>query len=449
MSNPSNPYQWSMQALESIYYGYGKIGTVLGSNIGSGLYGEVQTAKTALDYVGIPTTLWSVGEVTGFNDYLGLHSSPKKVMPGVTKRRGTYFTGKRKKRRTGSSGRKAKARRVGRRRKRSYRKNTLRKNIKKQVKSALMCKENTGVYTRYYTGEVEPFVNAGQDRIVIGMTRNQANASPHNVLDMIFNPFSLRRWLDAASVLYNGKVKGTDAITTVVNNFNLSGFKLETIYASYDLRVWNYTQYPYEIEFFSIENKQNQDTYPLSQMSSDISQDEWVGGYPTFALAGPTQFDIDKSLDLSMIKSQKAKYKIKSLKKGIFYPGASMNIFVKQKGKCIDYTKQLTTGSSLPYYAKNDMQIVFRISPVTHLYASASNHVATNLANATTVTHGFLCEVTEKFKVFEPPETLETRVGDKRAFLNDVPVVPTGIAPFVQKYMATGPTYTDVTNPGT
>lgn len=335
-----------------------------------------------------------------------------------------------------------------RRRKRS--KKLLNKRVKKIVKNEMMCQENVGIYTKHYTGEIEPSVAAGQYNYAFAATRNQGNSGAYSVFNMLFKPFSRKKILDAASVLYGGKTKGLAIDGT--GNFNLAGVKIDTIYCSYDIRITNYTQFPYEVELWSVTNKENTDRLPLDTMSRMLPADEYVGGVPTFELAAGNQYRADMCLDLSTIKGLSAKYKLEKVKSGVLFPGIGMKHFVKQGMRCYDMTKDLfvTEGdpptSVLPSHGKGEVSYFLKYTPVMHIYASAANYVATNFANTGNSTYGFLVEVKEVFKLFEPAETPETQVGDKRCCFTDVPSVPAG-TPATTRFINTGPTFTDVTNP--
>lgn len=349
--------------------------------------------------------------------------------------------------RSRSAARQARSRRSTVRRRKRTRK-LLNKSVKKIVKNEMMCQENVGIYTKHYTAEIEPSVAAGQYNYAFAGTRNQTNTGVYSVFNMLFKPFGRKKILDAASVLYAGKAKSLAIDNT--GNFNLTGVKIDTIYSSYDIRITNYTQFPYEVELWSITNKENTDRLPLDTIDSMLNADEYVGGTPIFELAAGNQYRGEMCLDLTTIKGVKAKYKLEKVKSGVLFPGIGMKHFVKQGMRCYDMTKDLFVteagASVLPSHGKGEVSFFLKYTPVMHLYASASNYVATNYANTGGTGYGFLVEVKEVFKLFEPAETPEAQVGDKRCCFMDVPGVPSG-TPTTTRFINTGPTFTDVTNP--
>lgn len=349
---------------------------------------------------------------------------------------------RRRLRRQGSS------RKVGLKRKRAA-KARLHKTVKSTVQKVLECKENVGVYTVMHTGEIEPFVNAGQDKIAFGSTRNQANAGIYTAFDMGFVPFSRKKILNALSVLWNGKAK---ALNWSLNddNFQIKGLKCDALYCSYEFKLLNYTEIPYTVEFWECVNKESSDQHPLDQLKDMLASDEWISPAPTYATASGTQYDIDKTLEFSMIKAAKNKFKFTRVKSGVIYPGLGMSYFTKQGHTCYDMTKVTVNVADvgvLPSHAKGDKHLFVRYSPLLHLQASTTNHVATNKAISTSVERGFLVEVKEVFKFLEPPETDDIHVGDKRASLIDIPAAADGVGPFIDRFVNTGPAYTTLTNP--
>lgn len=346
-------------------------------------------------------------------------------------------------------GRKPKARVVAKRRKASKRRMV--KQIKSVVKREMQCSENVGVYTKLYTGEIEPTVIAGRDNYCFAFTRNNNNIAPYTVFNCLFKPFSRKKILDAVSTLYNGKARSLDV--DAAGNFNLEGVKIETLYCSYEMMVSNYTQFPYEVELWSIENKENNDRLPLDAISKMELADEWVGSDPKYELVAGNQYSVDKCFDLSMIKGLASKFKLKREKRGMLYPGGTLKHFVKQGAKCYDMTKDLFVTNDgvavLPSHSKGEISYFLKYSPVLHMYSSTTNYVATNSSNTGGVSYGFLVQIKEVFKFFEPAETSDTQHGDKRGQYLDIPATADGAGPNVSRFINTGPSYTDITNPVT
>lgn len=424
-------------------------------------YDNVERVQKGLNWLGVPTDLYGIGRATGFNDWLGLDRPKSRGysftnnMPGTrtTSRRGSRRTGPypapvrtiRVRRKTTGKTRRAKNRRKSNKKKGGK---ELVKKIKGVVKSVMECAENTGTYSKRYTGEFEPYVNAGQKRISFSMTRNGTNTGPHFVNDMRYC-MTRKKLLDAVSVLFNNKTRSANWNNGVLN-FVIKGFKMDLLYASLDIKWINYTEWAFDCEIFEVVNKHNTDTSFLDDAKAMNEQVEWVGANPTFSTASTTQFDMDMGLEFGMMKGVAGKYSVKKVKTGRVYPGQTIGYFKKWGPQCIDLTKTLVINAGvgiLPNFAKGDTQVFIRYTPVMHLHSSQTTHICTNLANAQQHDYGFLVDVQETFKFLQPAETDEVYGGDKRALLVDVPYEPSGVGPYVQKYMSTGPSYINLNNP--
>lgn len=369
------------------------------------------------------------------------------IMP-KRQREGDSFELPRKKKRVKGKANYKKRRRAKRRKQAIKSKKTFDKKVTKVVKKVMECAENVGTYNKTYTGDFEPYVNAGQYRVAYSMNRNTTNASPHTVFNMSY-VMTRKKILDAVSVLFNSKTKGMNW-SDPTNLFGIKGLKIDVLYMSQEYIWWNYTEYAFDVEIFEITNKYNTETPFIEDAASMLAADEWEGGVPTLTSATTTAYDMSFALEFGMIKGVNSKYIIKKVKSGRLYPGQSVKYFKKWGHQCIDFTKQTVLAGGvqvLPSYAKGDTQFILRYTPVTHGHTSSTTMIATNLANATSHDYGFLVEVKETFKFFQPAETDETKGGDKRCIHVDWPFLPSGVGPYVQRYMSTGPSYVNLNNP--
>lgn len=415
-------------------------------------YDNVERVQKGLNWLGVPTDLYGIGRATGFNDWLGLDRPKSRDysftnnMPSTRRRRNQAFHVSRKRQRS-----RTRKTSIGRKRKTIKRRKVskdLKKTVKGIIKKVMDCKENVGTYNKHYTGEIEPYVNAGQHRISYSMTRSGSNAAPHSVFDMQFM-MTREKILDAVSVLYNGKAKSSNW-SSGIGNFGTKGLKIDLLYSSLELGFTNYTEWCYEVAIYECTAKFNSETPVLEELSKALLQDEWVTPYPVFSAGTTTAFDIEASLELGMVKVAKSKYDIKKVKSGKLYPGHTIKYFGKWGPKCIDFEKEkvLIEGLSLtPSYAKGDVQVLLRYTPVMHVHTSVSTMTATNLANTTNYQYGFIVEGKETYKFYQPAEADEANGGDKRALYTDIPFEPVGGAPYTQRYTHTGPSFINITNP--
>lgn len=327
------------------------------------------------------------------------------------------------KRKAGSYPKRAPVKRVKRRknvkaaRKRNRR---MRRTIKNVVDKVLECKENVGVYVKYYTGEIEPVCTAGRDKIAWAMTRAQGNAAQYNLFSMAFTPFIAKRVLDAASTLYNAKAKNINI--DAPGNFPLGGLKVDVLYCSYQMELVNYTTSPYEIEIIEVENKSASQTNFLGNAEELNNANTWIGGAPYFTTAAGNQHDIERTLDFGMIKGLASKYAVKGHGKKIVAPGGKISYFAKDK-KCVDFKKIQYTESAgaaeLTSYAKGERQLMIRYSPVGALSTNGTNYVYNHASGTNDANHGFVVSVKEVWKIMEPDNTSDTSQGDVRVNFND------------------------------
>lgn len=321
------------------------------------------------------------------------------------------------------------ARRVSGRRlrpKRGARRRANRKMIKNVVERTLACKDNVGVYTKEYTGEIEPITTAGRERVCFAATRLQGSAPGYDTFSMSFTPCITKRILNAASVLYSDVAKAVDIVAPTGTPFSHVGLKVDLLYGSYHLEIWNYTNIPYEMEFIEVTNKSTGDVRFLDVARELNASMNWKGGQPFMEYLTGNQVDKDSTLDFGMIKGLSSRYNVRNTGKKIIQPGGSLNYFYKEK-RCLDFLKMQTTetaGSTadLGTFCKGEKQIMLRYQPVLHMvYGTTTppDYVANHSSGPSVPTAGFLVKVKEVFKIVEPDETTDGNQGEHRILLND------------------------------
>lgn len=318
-----------------------------------------------------------------------------------------------------------------------------RKAIKQIVKDTLQCTENVGTYTKVYTGEIEPICTADDQKVAYSATRVQGNIPPHSVIALQFLPHTSKKILDAASVVYNSKPKSIDY--TTVGDFAAKGFKLDVIYASYSLEVWNYTDMAYEIDMIEVTNKSSSNANVLSIGKELHEAMDWVNVVPYWNPAAGNQFDIQHGLKFGSVTGLEKKYMLKHDKK-IVYPGHKHTYFSKMSG-CIDFNKNLLGvgggTATLATYVRGEKQVVIAYRPVLHLQGDGTgNYVSSMEAGFGASNRGFLTKVVEKYKFVEPDETPVANSGEKHELLTDIPQL-SGVDPY-NLYMNDGPTRTAI-----
>lgn len=366
-------------------------------------------------------------------------------MPNGTKRKrvsNPYRGGRRPK----TVRRKAPRKRVRRARRTVSRARRATRAIKQVVQNVLQCKDNVGVYTKTYTGDLASFNGAGVRTIACAMQRFGANLGSYTPFAMSFTPFSVKRVLDAASVLFNNKPKEINI--DLPGNFDMNGLKVDVLYASYHLECLNATNVPMEVEVHEVTNKSNSQTNFTESFNEFLLGTRWVGGVPTYAakdLDG-VQWVVDSELDIGMVKSVASKYSIKTTKK-VLYPGQKINYFVKTS-ECFDFSKYYVVDTvgvqpDLASYVKGQKQILLSYVPLLHLGTAEAPSNAFSGTNqgplsGGEVNHGLVCRVKEVFKIIEPDKTLDEYQGESRVLLNDYSVCNGD-----NFFRNTGPAYTN------
>lgn len=341
-------------------------------------------------------------------------------------------------------------RRTARKRMLSRRRNA-RKAIKKVVEKVLTCKDNVGIYTKSYGGDIRTTVPIGKKIVIVHAQRLQGNAGNYTEFGMQFTPYCLKRVLDAASVLYNNKAKsiaGPGILGIVNGNFNPIGLKIDLLYASYKLALTNMTNVQYHVEIIEFTNKFNSNSSVMDNVLELLKGTNWTGGVPGFSNEGNGVWHLEDCLEFGMIKGISSRYAVKSFGRKLVKPGDTINYFTKDK-MCIDFQKKLITESEgtdpeIPSFAKGEKQIVIAMTPVVGIVSNGTNYTyAAHTVNSTdTPAHGFVCKIDEVFKLIEPDATLDQYQGDKRTFLCDFTQPTTGVLTRYERDY--GPTLTEV-----
>ncbi|AMB42977.1 hypothetical protein [Circovirus-like genome DCCV-8] len=323
------------------------------------------------------------------------------------------------------------------RRKRPSRKRAMRnkraahKAIKSVVEKVISCKDNVGIYTKAYGGDIRTDVNLGTKSVIVHAQRLQENTDPYSEFGMRFTPFILKRVLDAASVLYKAKPKSVAGPGQLgAPNFDYKGLKVDVLYASYHLAATNMTNTKYYVEIVEFTNKFNGNAAVMDVVQELLKGTNFQQGEPSFTNGLNGRWRIDCDLEFGMIKGLSSRYAMKSFGRKLVRPGETINYFTKDK-MCIDFQRKLfvegeSADPEVPSYAKGEKQVVLVIQPVTGLIANATKHTVCMHTVDDKANFGFVVKVNEVFKILEPDATLDANQGDKRVFLSDF-TVPEGV----------------------
>ena len=326
-----------------------------------------------------------------------------------------------------------------------------RKLIKGVVENVLHCKDNMGVYTKIIGGDFQPNCDQDEHRFCTWTSRVQANIGDYSAYAMAFLPFTQKRILDAASVLFNGKA-ATPLIDLGPGNFESRGLKVDLAYGSYELEFHNYTDIDYECEIWEMTPKTSSNI-PFHETLLELKNAMlWRSGVPyiqpsTNPTAG-NNWQMHGALEFGMIKGLSNKYKMSKYKSGKFHPGEKWTYFKTHK-ECYDFNEKMTVEgvsaeAELASYPKGKPQIVFKWKPVFHLQLSGIGAGFTgNVESATSASRGFLTVCKEVFKIVQPPETEDQYEGDVRTVLSDMGRIADSPVPV---FKSTGPSYVTRSN---
>lgn len=321
-----------------------------------------------------------------------------------------------------------------------------RKVIKGVVENVLHCKDNLGVYTKIVGGDFQPNCDQDEHRFCTWTSRDQVNIGDYSNYAMAFLPFTQKRVLDAASVLFNGKA-ATPLIDLATNNFDSRGLKVDLIYGSYELEFHNYTDIDYEVEIWEMTPKYSSNI-PFHETLIELKNAMlWRGGVPyispTVNVGALNNYQMHGALEFGMIKGLANKYKMKKYKSGVFKPGEKWTYFKTHK-ECYDFNQKMTVeGASneadLASYPKGKPQVVFKWKPKFHLqYSETGFGFVGNVESSQSPSRGFLTLCKEVFKISQPPETEDQFEGDVRTVLSDMGRIADSAVPV---FKSTGPSY--------
>lgn len=293
-------------------------------------------------------------------------------------------------------------------------KRAVRKVIKGTVENVLQCKLARGSYTKLYSME-RAVVNTDANKQLVwaNATRSGGNTDPYSTAALFFNPFHMKRLLDAASVLYNGKTKSLKYETTT-GNFATEGKKLNVdfTYCSYTLTMKNTHRVAVVIDLYKGTAKNDHDNDLFSDWAAGYGAQPWEQTAPDPFTYGQTLTNNPQVKDSWKIKHQK------------FYlaPGASKTIYTSWKG-CVDFDAFKTGGTLIQHGKGISQNWVFVVKPVLGMEQATAPTGTAGQTNGATTFEGivFLCK--EVYKCLQPDLCAETSEGNKMVNLVDIPRV--------------------------
>jgi len=216
-----------------------------------------------------------------------------------------------------------------------------------------------------------------------------------------FNWFTEGDVLDAASVLFNGKV--SDPARPTSGNFDNEKLVLEIPYMSVTMSLTNSSMTDQEVDFYMCISKSSINDASLSTWQSAISNaaENVNGQLTTHYGAEPGQLaDFSKKW---------------TYKKKTFYlkPGESKKFFVKQGPLCYNYQKFLNTSSNFNF-PKGVGVSCFLVHKQPKLLPNVNGISAHHATTYTVGNYSWLsCEITRKYVIEAPELAAESQKFDK------------------------------------
>lgn len=306
-----------------------------------------------------------------------------------------------------------------------------RRAVKGIVKRVIECDFNSSIYekTCFYalrcdtTGLV---MQRAEQRVEGAAFTGAATGLNSNYL---FNAFTPKRLLDAASILYNGKTIAED-YTPVAGNFPVKALTVNYQYCSKKFTFTNHSHQAYEIEW--------NECVPKAPNDGEIL-DKWVDALKTENWKPTTPTPQDYGQRPQMLAAWKTLYTTKNTTFTL-KPGETRTFFYKFTG-CVDFSKVMKNETEIWSYSnKFGMQFSAIIrAKLNYGWERAINESNVPYIGPLTIPNqansGIACQIDEVFKIQQPDETKEAYEGNFRAWLTKGGYFP-GIGDTVHTYNA-------------
>jgi hypothetical protein len=293
--------------------------------------------------------------------------------------------------------------------------NNRKSNFTKKVKRVLDSELPSGIMVKEGVGHLVAMTNVPNE---LTTSRNMQNRQV-DITGYDFDFFSLGKFLDAASILFNGKVRGYDYNAFPSTNFDEKKLHLTVEHASASLEITNKTQTNIWFETMVLEPKIST-TVPYATMYDEaIQSTNWPGGnigigpiVPNNAI--PTTSNI--GTNPQMFPEFNRQVKTVSKKKILLHPGQQTTLYLQFRGD-IEFPKYLEGASStVQTYAKGiTKNVVFRYYRQEGIsYPVATPVQAVGNQTIDDVSYGLIVKVKETYKIRQPEITLDANEGPKR-----------------------------------
>jgi len=233
--------------------------------------------------------------------------------------------------------------------------------------------------------------------------------------------FSPQQYLDAVSVLWNGKTATANSAFGDTNNFNPYTTKINVINSSCTIRFRNNSQRTMMVDLVEARSKNQKVAYnPIGQWSTCLSTDIGIG-----AAVGMAATDYEIMYNKPQYTSDYNKYYTEAVTKVTLEPGQVYTWFIQGPNqKIVNMAKYLDGGvGSAQYQIYNTLARFIYARVHTDLVGDTLNATGRALQNA--AGHGIIAETTLNYSVECPRETGVLNVKDAYKVIDFYPTLGT------------------------
>ncbi len=263
-------------------------------------------------------------------------------------------------------------------------------------------------YTLYHQVNVQ---GANTQNVINYAQKLTGNPAPYLPEACGFEPFAVRKLLDAVSVLYNGKAQSFNYNTTT-DNFPAKGLKVNFLHCSSTIEMTNDTKEPYDYTVYKCRPRTNTNVPMPEAWSTALNQEKWEGANPTRTTLGVTP---------GMAEQLNEVYKIEA-EHFTLLPGEKKKWYETWKG-VVEFEDEIDTTSIVdppPLYAHSrkigHAYVIVAKARLKEQNKGGENGVGVGRFNKESAARSFLFEIKETYVVQVPEVASEAQSTNKRIF---------------------------------
>lgn len=299
--------------------------------------------------------------------------------------------------------------------------NRVKKNLVSMIKKTVSTSANQGQFRKILFGNLNTAVSATTDAMYFAAYVKNDSTNPWDSQTTGFDFFTAKKYLDAVSILFNGKTKGVNW-ADATGNFDYTTLKVPFSYASVNLELTNMTQLVSDVFIHEMHSKENHSDYTLNAVDAAVKQRDWIGP-PTFNVAGTLVYaTIERAFRLSDVKVPG--YTVKTHQYKGIVPGQKINWFHSKSNFTFEPKKNVSITGSLGL-ANNSKGSVSLLIEVRHQPIFTSSNVDTGKSIYMPAIpydnkiYGWGVELHEVYKCDQPGTAPDAQEGNPMALWTD------------------------------